>query len=198
MSENLVLVNGSCNARCRHCPYASDSATACLAGDPLSFVKNVRSDLVILSGGEPFEARIDVLFNYINACVSAGKYFRVATGGHLRLRPFLPHMKSTLRFAGIQLGTDVLLPERNANSLRHRTIWRENLSLLNDWNIGFGVTMTVDNDVEFEPVFDLLGDVRPDFFLTNTMNGGVEDLEKFRSSLKLRYPEVKIETGYTA
>ncbi len=134
----------------------------------------------------------------MKACVSAGKYFRVATGGHVRLHPYLPYMKSMPRFAGIQLGTDVLLPERNANSLRHRAIWRENLSQLNDLNIGFGITMTVDNDVEFEPVFDLLGDVRPDFFLTNTMNDGAEDLEKLRSSLKLRYPEVKIETGYTA
>lgn len=196
MSENLILLNRSCSARCSHCPYASDRQTAFLEGEPLSSIESAKSDLIILSGGEPFEARFDVLTNYIRTCISARKYFRIATGGHVRLRQFLPYLNALPGFAGIQLGTDVVLPSRNSRSHHHLGIWKENLYELYSSQIVFGITMTAGSNNEFDIVFNLLEEMRPNFFLVNMMGAQQKEFKNLCASIKTRYPEVRIESGY--
>ncbi|EJF93838.1 hypothetical protein MEE_01438 [Bartonella elizabethae F9251 = ATCC 49927] len=80
MSGNIVICHENCSAGCNHCPYSIE----CMVRDDalpesLYTINDIKSDLIILSGGEPFELDYDLFHKYM--CLICKKYFRIATGG---------------------------------------------------------------------------------------------------------------------
>ncbi|WP_375661014.1 MULTISPECIES: hypothetical protein [unclassified Bartonella] len=82
MGDNIVICNKNCSAGCNHCPYSME----CMVRDDalpesLYTINDIKSDFIILSGGEPFELDYDLLHKYTCVCLICKKYFRIATGG---------------------------------------------------------------------------------------------------------------------
>lgn len=90
MSDNIVICNENCSAGCNHCLYSME----CMVRDDafpesLYTINDIKSDFIILSGGEPLELDNDLLHKYTCMCLICKKYFRIATGGHIYIQPYL-------------------------------------------------------------------------------------------------------------
>ena len=135
-----VEVNAGCRAQCHHCHYQSD-------GNPLplktviSALSSIQTSLVVLTGGEPLEhPEFREIANHANTIVPG--LFRIASGGHVPIAPFLPQLVRSRRFCGFSLGTDILMSHRRCNDA-FLPVWLSNSRLLEDWGIPYSLNFTL-------------------------------------------------------
>lgn len=106
---------------------------------------NAKSKLVVLSGGEPFEyEHIKGLLQYLEI---TKQFFRIATGGHVDLEPFIESLKRSESLAGISVGTDVI-SHRSLESTSLERKWQKNINFLNESNLPYSLTFTVLEDLD--------------------------------------------------
>lgn len=82
MSGNIVICHENCSAGCNHCPYSIE----CMVRDDalpesLYTINDIKSDLIILSGGEPFELDYDLFHKYTCMCLFVKNIFGLQQGG---------------------------------------------------------------------------------------------------------------------
>ncbi len=115
MGDNIVIYNENCSAGCNHCPYSME----CMVRDDafpesLYTINDIKSDFIILSGGEPFELNYDLLHKYTCMCLICKKIFSDCNRG--------AHLYSTI-FEAIK-EQSVLFRDTN----RHRCYFRDKKS----------------------------------------------------------------------
>lgn len=158
MQSQILQITTRCSAGCCHCPYGK---AAPLEIKPLEFKTTFIP--VIITGGEPFEAAH--LWRVVDGLERTGTMYRIATGGHVSLVPFLQRLRTAFLCSGVQLGTDVLLSQRSNG--RHRTRWLANARALATFNIPYSITYTPAEDVDVEELMPYLRCTRPSFIHLN-------------------------------
>lgn len=147
---NTVMVTTKCSGGCSHCPFSNPSLEK-LFLPPETIVKMINQStkkLVILSGGEPFEHPkiLEILNNLFEAAIP----FRIATGGFIKLDPWIDKLKAlsmqNIAFNGISMGTDVLSDRVNHSDWV--SSWERNIHLLIKEQIPFSLTITI--NAEFQ------------------------------------------------
>lgn len=194
-----VLINLSCSAGCLHCDYGRN-----ILKEPLKMeiildqIKKIRTPFVLLSGGEPLEYPMlaDLLFEL----TKLRKVFRIATGGHILLGPFLPLLTQNEFFCGISLGTDVLIKERNIKK-EFRVNWLNNHGLIKEKRTHFSLTITIGKDFNFMHLIEELSglQVDPDFFTLSEIEAediGEDLWEKSRKILSDFFPSKEVKYSF--
>lgn len=109
--------------------------------------KEAQDELVVISGGEPFEYYdLPSLFHLLKGVKTN---FRIATGGHISLIGYWQFLKDLPNLQGISLGTDVLSP-RSPKYNDHKKIWAANVGFLNANHISYSLTFTIQDDLRVQ------------------------------------------------
>ncbi len=154
MSSNIaqtILVTTKCSGGCQHCPFSSaDMEQLFLKSETIQTIVNqTTSELVVLSGGEPFEH--PDISSILTGLSRQNKPFRIATGGFLDLKQWIDQLKQLSYpsgpLEGISMGTDVL--STRVNNKRWNAIWKNNIQLLSEYQISYSLTFTIGNDLNF-------------------------------------------------
>lgn len=194
---NLIICNNFCKAGCYHCPYSKDGMVSLDEITSVHYIFDIDSDLVILSGGEPFELEYSALHKYISMCVICKKYFRIATGGHINIKPYLGLLKSILFFSGLQFGTDVISRTRNINAESYKDIWKANINDCEQNSIDYSITITLSKDFDLEDVLVQIQTLLPSFILLNFIDfdstAYIDEINLIRNA----FPLIEIKYGYT-
>ncbi len=161
----IILVNESCQAGCLHCPYGKK--TNIFPKSVKSIIQTIescKSNFFILSGGEPLEYPFFALL--LQELQFIKKPFRIATGGHVYILPYIGQLKTLTHFSGFSLGTDMLVYKRNLKPLL-RIEWLRNLNILENEKIHYSLTVTLGTDVFLEGLIKELVSLgcNPDFFM---------------------------------
>lgn len=179
-----LIISTYCSAGCNHCPFNK-------SGVEIETFEIKDREIYIITGGEPLE-NITHLKNIINQLQFKNSYFRLATGGYIRLSSIHSLLTNTANCLGINIGTDILL--RN-NSTYLQEIWFENWKLYgklsNTW-----LTITLSYDIEFTIIEKLIQEMKPHKVLLNEIEGGFRDYIKYSNLLKLKFPFIKFIEGY--
>lgn len=134
------MLTTQCSAGCGHCPFSSEMMEKLHLdlNSVLKFIDKNKSQQLTLSGGEPFEYRFisDLLMNLQSRSIR----FRVATGGHIDLNPWISLLKAQIGFLGLSMGTDILI---QTESIPQKRKWHQNLRLLASEKIPFSFTLTL-------------------------------------------------------
>lgn len=137
---DTITITTNCSGSCSHCPFSHPQMKK-LNLDLKSIkhlIEKSNSPLLVLSGGEFFEYdQVEDLFQYLSA---SPKKYRIATGGHLDLQPYLVHLKNLCGLEGISLGTDIIFRQESFNKIE---TWINNLNLLIENNIPYSLTITL-------------------------------------------------------
>lgn len=155
MVADTITTTTNCTGGCSHCPFSHPDMEK-LDLDLKSIkhlVEQSKSPLLVLSGGEFFEYnQIELLFPYLSA---SDKKYRIATGGHIDLLPYVTHLKNLKGLEGISLGTDIIFRQGSFNKTE---IWIENLNLLIKNKIPYSLTFTIldEMDLVVEEKFQFL------------------------------------------
>lgn len=131
-----IMTTTKCSAECIHCPFSHPKMTQReLKVEKIkSLINNSNEELVVLSGGEFFEhSKIDELLE--NLSEVKDKKFRIATGNHIDLSPYIEKLKTIKNLEGISVGTDTLLKYSNR--------WKENLLILEKNQIPYSLTFSL-------------------------------------------------------
>ncbi len=104
-----LMLTPRCSAGCEHCPFASQAMPPMdlSINDVENWLQqNHAVPLVVVFGGEPLE---HPRFSEVLQVLLVSKVtFRIATGGHPLVEPWIGVLKSIPEFKGFSLGTDVL------------------------------------------------------------------------------------------
>ncbi|XGC80100.1 hypothetical protein ACES2L_12260 [Bdellovibrio bacteriovorus] len=162
---------------------------------PLSAIERIfaltNEELVVLSGGEPFE--YDHLPGLFELLKEVKAPFRIATGGHIPLANHGADLKNMPRFVGISLGTDVLSP-RSPKYMEHKKIWAANVAFLNNHQIPYSLTFTVQGDLNLSKLVSetsALGSAPEFIYLRISSN---KNKQLVQESLQQSFPETFIIT----
>ncbi|WP_375635902.1 MULTISPECIES: hypothetical protein [unclassified Bartonella] len=198
MGDNIVICNENCSAGCNHCPYSMEYMVRDDAlPESLYTINDIKSDFIILSGGEPFELDYDLLHKYTCMCLICKKYFRIATGGHIYIQPYLKLLKSNPFFLGIQIGTDVISEIRNLDSKKYKQTWVRNIECMKKDSVPYSVTITLSERFDLAEVLALIRIATPEFILVN-----FENRKKYENTFQLNmirdfFSDCEIKYGYT-
>ncbi len=149
-SATTITLTTKCSGGCRHCPFSMEGLPP-LSMEPsvaVKMSKQSNSQLLIFSGGEPFE-HPDILI-LLQSLSLERKSFRIATGGFVDLSCWVETLKHLHFFGalqGISIGTDVI--SSRVNDARWVLPWKRNIQLLIKAKISFSLTITVGNDLVF-------------------------------------------------
>ncbi len=190
IAKTLMLTT-KCTAGCSHCPFGKGEVDHRFLPieNVRNILKNFHEKMVVLSGGEPLE---HPFFGEIIATEFAeDKLFRIATGGHLSLQPWLNTLKNHPNFDGISMGTDVISPR--CHNKEHYKIWKQNIGLLNQHRISYSFTFTLGEDLgPIDKLVDQLKDLNPNpRFIYIRLSGAVAVAEMKELFSKL-FPEVPL------
>ncbi|PJD96468.1 MAG: hypothetical protein CK425_05710 [Parachlamydia sp.] len=154
--------------------------------------------MILLSGGEPLE--YPFLLPLVTALEQVGKPFRIATGGHINIMPFLEILQNNRLFTGFSVGTDVMAIRRNNNE-EFKMQWIENLRILSEWGCPYSLTITVGSGMQLEPLLKLFHyhKLDPNFLMLSGMEGEIFDDEEwngFLQNIQNIYPFKIIKVGF--
>ena len=152
---------------------------------------NSPGDLVVVSGGEPFEhpdlGSILAVFDIRQHA------FRIATGGHIDLSPWMQRLQGCSSLDGVSVGTDVILETHAAN----RRQWHSNILRLRDAAIPVSMTFTAycglnsDHIMQIREVLASLGEIDfLDFFYVVKRDSRVA--KALKGILMSRFPGIRI------
>ncbi|MFM6928818.1 MAG: radical SAM protein [Bdellovibrio sp.] len=165
LAKTLVLTT-ECSAGCSQCPFSNRNMIKrhLPVKKALQILAESSESLVVVSGGEPFE------YVEIHSLLESLEYgvvpFRIATGGHVDLAPFIPKLKKLQALQGISLGTDVLTAKVNPDR-RLPEVWQKNVYALQKVGIPISITVTVvDDAAEIQSIYEFIKrhGIRPQFF----------------------------------
>lgn len=190
-----IYITTKCSGGCPHCPFNHPQMEKWHL--ELNAIKDLfdklHSPLVVLSGGEFFEYdQIEPLLQYL-AIVQ--KKYRIATGGHIDLSPYIALLKQLSivgSFEGVSLGTDMILRQNNFNK---KETWIKNLNLLNQNQLPYSLTFTIldQDDLDIKEKFNILAqeNIRPQFiYLRHSKNANADVIH----GIKTLFPEQSIIT----
>lgn len=181
---DTITITTKCSGGCSHCPFSHPDMEK-LNLDLKSIkhlVEKSNSPLLVLSGGELFEYdQNEHLFQYLT---TSTKRFRIATGGHLDLQPYIARLKNLGGLEGISLGTDIIFRQDSFNKIE---MWIDNLNLLIKNNIPYSLTFTIlDNDdlaIEEKLKFFSQGNLLPQFiYLRRSKNAKTAILDLIKNT----------------
>lgn len=199
LSDNLILVNYSCSANCRHCPYGKQDSLPRPHSEVIKDINLAQDELIILSGGEPLELQENSLQRYVQAICLLRKYFRIATGGFVCLSRYDRWLDPLPWFHGFQIGTDVLFESRNSSFDYFSTLWEENIDYLNENMRPYSITITLGPDVSVEDISDKLVKTHPQFVMLNSLQstcGAHATRSKEIARISEILPRVRIIDGF--
>lgn len=196
MQDNLIICNNTCNANCVHCPFSTSSKDVSSLSNFVFDIYLIESELIILSGGEPFELPFILFAKYVAMCVACRKYFRIATGGHVDVKPYLHYLKKNPFFTGLQLGTDVISQVRNSFYKKHVYTWLQNIEYLKQNNLSYNLTITLSKDFNLKEILNIIKHTVPSFILVNSYNIMEEILASKIKLINLYFPKCEIKYGY--
>lgn len=195
MSLKTVIVNQGCHAECVHCPHGQERSI--LRTKATEEIAHAHEDIILLSGGEPLELTYRELLPLIRLCVENKKIFRIATGGHVPLPPFVERLRHIPYFSGFSVGTDVLLSERNSHSVRFQRTWEDNVAHLQSLDINFSFTVSLSQGFRLASILPILARWTPDFYMLNSIDkAGTEEMEQSKAQITAMGYEVVY--GYIA
>ncbi len=184
-NDHLLQLTSNCSAKCSHCKLYSQNEEIKPVDELISEATKRKSDILILSGGEPLEyphfKDFIKIFNNID-----GKFYRLATGGHIPLNTFLYELQQAKNFLGISLSTDIVLKCRNNSSIL-KNIWHHNIALINTLKINYNLTITMDNNLsksDLSSIKNLLV-TQPSFILVSQLYNTQFLKDDWESSLNM-------------
>ncbi|MDY4001971.1 hypothetical protein [Streptococcus dysgalactiae] len=179
-----LIISTYCSAGCNHCPFNK-------AGTKIKNPEINDKEIYIITGGEPLED-LTHLRNVVKQLQSKNAYFRLATGGHIRIASIHNILSNTSNYLGINIGTDILL--RN-DSTDLQKIWLKNWGLYgklsNTW-----LTITLSYDIELPTIEKLITETKPRKVLLNEIEDGFKDYIKYFHLLKTKFPLIIFIEGY--
>lgn len=131
-----IMTTTQCSAGCKHCPFSDPKMRKqnLEITKIINLINKAEEDLVVLSGGEFFEhSQIDSLLCELKNIKT--QKFRITTGGHIDLAPYISTLKQIQNLEGISIGTDTIN--------LHAEIWTQNLLLLEEQQIPYSLTFTL-------------------------------------------------------
>lgn len=144
-----LMITSRCSAGCLPCPFGNGSLEQRYldVDRVVAKIRATNSSLIVISGGEPLEhPQFMQLAERLHQGAALGKPFRIATGGHQPLAPYLDLISATEGFRGFSLGTDVL-SSICPGPQKHAAVWQENVKLLNERKLPYSITLTVHADM---------------------------------------------------
>jgi len=195
MLGSMLQITSSCSAGCIHCPYAvqTHENTEMSLEDVARNVAGER--FVLVTGGEPLEHR-----NWCGVLRELNKVrcmFRIATGGHIPLLPFIDDLKESALFTGFSVGTDVISQRSSCDSFV--AIWKNNIELLNSKRVPYSLTPTVDQtfDVDFVLRTSLAAKAQPGFLMLAELEGQpLEDRKHVIKKLCEAFVGIEVKFGF--
>lgn len=179
-----MIISTYCSAGCNHCPFNK-------TGTKIKNPEMNDKEIYIITGGEPLEDPLH-LRSVIKQLQSKNAYFRLATGGYIRIASIHNILSNASNYLGINIGTDVLL--RN-DSTDLQKIWLENWELYgklsNTW-----LTITLSYDIELSIIEKLITETKPHKVLLNEIEDGFKDYIKYFRLLKMKFPFIIFIEGY--
>jgi hypothetical protein len=167
MNSTLLQINDGCSATCQHCPYAKRIASHQTI--PTLIAEMEGFDYLVVTGGEPLEH--PELTSILNLIDQKEKFFRLATGGHRNLINLIPLLQRLTFCAGVSLGTDILIPERNSHT-NLAEVWQCNVDYLKVNAISFSFSITLGQDFQLAHLLKRLSHLpRPAFVMLSEMQG---------------------------
>lgn len=197
--SHLILIHTACHAGCSHCPYGIKKESQPIAVELiLKEIEATSNRLILLSGGEPLEYPYFSLL--LDGLETIYKPFRIATGGHISVLPYLEQLKKMPHFTGFALGTDILIPQRQLQGL-FRMQWLYNLTTLNERSMRYSFTITLGVDMHLQTLLEELVELKsqPRFILLAEKEGEKieEEVWKFYEKMVTDYfPNKPILSGF--
>lgn len=197
LNLGTISVYSGCSAGCLHCPYSKESLGNAMKKEELvKTIECIESPFILLTGGEPLEH--PKIVSLLAEMSSMGKLFRIATGGHIPLFPFLNLLNNKF-FCGFSIGTDILIKQRNRGNLRVN--WLKNILLIKERKIHFSITITLGMDFLLTNLIkELLNlGIDPDFFTLAEKEGeflSEEIWEKSKEVLFQHFGNKPIKYGF--
>lgn len=192
-----LLISSSCQAKCLHCPYGKEDKHNERSLKSLFHEIDITNPRpLLITGGEPFECRH--LFPVILKLENNQRLYRIASGGHIPMKPFLSSLQVTKFLSGISLGTDVLISSRNPKQ-NFLLIWHNNLKLIKQHKISYSITITLSKKIiEGEFLRQLYREIKSaSFVLINKMENEKElNFNNFFSILNEIFPNLVVKKGF--
>ena len=183
----LHKVTNRCSMNCNFCPYSNNQ----ISDEKEQKFSAQENTIYILSGGEPFENK-KKLYYFMDNIAKKSSYFRIATGGHINIRPHYLRILNTPGFLGFNFGTDVIFRKENYKS---REIWIDNwysfTHVKQNW-----LTITLSSSVSFMSIVKLLIKTSPKIVMLNEEENGFSRYDDFICKLKLMFNQIKWIEGY--
>lgn len=196
MQDNIIICNHKCNAGCIHCIYSIDKYNRLLEKNSFTKIYEIAQNLIILSGGEPFELDISELKRYLSMCIITNKYFKIATGGHILVEKYLSILNNKRFFAGLQIGTDVLSRLRNKDHTKHLTTWINNIEILHRKQMPYSITITLSQNLDLANILELIKFAKPNYIMVNALDKLQYKNTQHITMIKDYFPQQPIIHGY--
>lgn len=166
--DNILQITNQCSAKCSHCPYGQsipDDQEIIFSNIEKQMIES-KKDFILISGGEPLESKI-----FLNTIILSDRLkipFRIATGGHISIKPFMNDLLKSSFFLGFSIGTDTI-SKRNQYCDSFYQVWQDNLEYLVQNSIPFSLTITLGEDLNLSHLLSKVGKFlsNADFIMIN-------------------------------